>query len=95
MKLRWLSPALLQLDRVFAYIALENPTAARRVSRRIRKATEQLKRFPQSGRVGHIQGTREIVVTGLPFVVVYRITSDTVEILRVFHTSQECSDPFH
>ena len=95
MKLRWLSAALVQLDRVYEYIAQENPEAARHVFVRIRKATERLKRFPQSGRAGHLQGTREIVVTGLPYVVVYRITGDTVEILRVFHTSQERSELFH
>ena len=95
MKRRWLSAALWQLDRVFEYMAEENPEGARHVFARIRKAIERVKRFPQSGRAGHLPGTREIAVTGLPYVVVYRITGDMVEILRVFHTSQERPDPFH
>jgi addiction module RelE/StbE family toxin len=92
MKLRWLASALLELDRVYGYIAEENPNAARNVFTRIRNATEHLKQFPDSGRAGHINGTREVVLTGLPFLVVYRIRGDYVEILRVFHTSQERGD---
>ena len=40
--------------------------------------------LPQ-GRVD--QGTRELVVPGLPYIVVYRVGSDAVEILRVYHTA--------
>lgn len=95
MKVRWLSAALAELDRVYDNIAQDNPAAARSVFKRIRKASERLKRFPYSGRHGQLPGTREIVVVGLPFVVVYRMAGDTVEILRVFHTSQERPEPFH
>jgi toxin ParE1/3/4 len=45
--------------------------------------------FPQSGGAGRILGTRELVVSGLPYVVVYRVEDDTVEILRVAHTSMD------
>ncbi len=31
----------------------------------------------------------ELVITNLPFVVVYRLSDEAVEILRVFHTSQD------
>ena len=77
------------------FIRADNPTAAARVRRTIRGSVLRLLDFPESGRTGHIQGTREVVVSGLPFVVVYRVTGETVEILRVFHTSQERSNPFH
>ena len=43
--------------------------------------------FPHSGRPGHIPGTRELVISKLPYIVVYRISGDTVEILRVFHAA--------
>jgi addiction module RelE/StbE family toxin len=95
MKLRWLSPALLQLDRVYEYIACDNPAAAKLVFTRIRKATVNLKHFPESGRAGQIRGTRELVVTGLPYLIVYRVTGDSVEILRVLHTAQDPGNPFH
>jgi plasmid stabilization system protein ParE len=83
------------LRRQVSFIEAENPAAATRVRRAIRKSVLRLIDFPESGRIGQLPGTREIVVAGLPVVVVYRITSDTVEILRVFHTSQERPDAFH
>ena len=95
MKLRWLSSALLELDRVHQFIAQENPKAAKQVFTRIRGSTKNLKRFPESGRIGQVPGTRELVVTNLPYIVLYRVSGDVVEILRVFHTSQEPANPFH
>jgi toxin ParE1/3/4 len=88
MKLRWLSPALANLDRVYEYIAQENPKAARFVFTRIQATTQKLKRFPNAGRVGQVAGTRELVVPNLPYVIVYRVTETEVQILRVWHTSQ-------
>ena len=94
MKLRWLSSALSELDRVHEYISQENPKAAKRVFMQIQEAGERLRQFPQSGRPVHVRGTREVVVTGLPFLIVYRITRDSVEMLRIFHTSQDRIDYF-
>ncbi len=87
MKVRWLSPALAQLDRTYEYLNQRNPQAARQVFLRIRQMTKHLTRFPESGRRGHVAGTRELPVSGLPYLIVYRVNDDTVEILRVVHTS--------
>ena len=87
MNIRWLSSALVQLDRIHGHIARENPKAAAGVFRQIRKAPGQLARFPHLGRHSQVEGTRELVVTGLPYLIVYRVAGDDVEILRVFHTS--------
>ncbi len=91
MKLRWLSSALVELDRAYAYIAQDNPKAAGHVFRRIRAAAQHLKQFPEAGRPGHVLGTRELPVGGLPYLVVYRVSGDCVEILQVFHTSIDWS----
>lgn len=87
MKLRWLRSGSESLRRHVAYIALDNPQAARQVRHTIRDCVLRLCEFPESGRAGGIAGTRELVVTGLPYVVVYRISSGTVEILLVLHTA--------
>ena len=63
--------------------------AAARVFVRIRDATQHLERFPGRGRPGHVPGTRELVVTGLPYLLVYRETGDAVEVLRVLHTKMD------
>jgi addiction module RelE/StbE family toxin len=91
----WLNAATRSLRQVHARIAIDNAQAARKVVKRIRQAVERLAEFPESGRMGQVAGTRELVVPGLPYLVVYRIGEDSVDILRVFHTAQERSGGHH
>jgi toxin ParE1/3/4 len=48
-----------------------------------------LAKFPESGRPGRRQDTRELSISGLPYLAVYRIREDVGEILRVFHGAQD------
>ena len=95
MKLRWLKAGTRSLRLVHARIAMDNPGAAKRVVERIESSVNNLASFPTSGRVGQILGTCELVVPGLPYIVVYRLSIEAVEILRVFHASQDYPASFH
>ena len=95
MKIVWLRDASIALDREYEYIFRQNPAAAKRVFERIIASTRRLSEFPESGRYGQVAGTRELVVPGLPYIVVYRIIASNVEILRVFHTARNWSESFH
>jgi addiction module RelE/StbE family toxin len=87
-KVIWSPEALEDVGRTFDYLALLNPVAAKRVVESLFVAAESLINFPQRGRIGSKPGTRELVVQ-TPYVIVYRITGDTVDILRVWHAAQE------
>ena len=89
MKIRYTPSALKNLEDIGAYIALENPRAAERVFHKIRATIESLAFFPLLGHPGHVEGTLEFVVPGLPYIIVYRITEDEMHILNVFHGAQE------
>jgi toxin ParE1/3/4 len=41
------------------------------------------------GRIGRRKGTRELVVAGLPYFVVYRLRASTIEVLRVIHGARD------
>ena len=43
--------------------------------------------LPDRGRTGRIAGTRELVFD--PFIIVYRVKADAVEILRIYHAAQD------
>jgi toxin ParE1/3/4 len=81
--------ALRHLDQIHAYIAKENPAAAARVVERIVEATGRLSFMPMSARPGVVKGTRLLVVRGLPYIVVYRVRADTVELLAVLHAARQ------
>lgn len=67
-KLEWTVPALNDLVAAREYIAQENPKAARRVASRIREAIEYLQDHPNMGRLGRLSDTKELVVSGTPFI---------------------------
>ena len=89
MRVRWLDEAVLDLQAVRAYVARDDPDAAADVARRIREAVQILARYPAAGRVGRVPHTREIVVSGTPYLLPYRVKSNAVEILRVLHAAQK------
>lgn len=88
MRVRWLRTALRNLDEEASYIAADDPAAARLVVARVLEAVAQLADQPGLGRPGRVPSTRELVVARTRYIVPYRVKRDTVEILRVFHTSR-------
>lgn len=89
MRVRWLRTALRNLDDEAEYIATDDPKAAQRVVRRVLYAVAALAEQPALGRPGRISGTRELVVLKTRYIVPYRVLGQTVEVLRVFHTSRQ------
>jgi toxin ParE1/3/4 len=94
MDVRWLRAALKNLDEIADYIALGNPRAASKVVAVIWESTQRLADFPGLGRPGRVDGTRELVVTGTPYVVPYRVKGQKVEILRVLHGARKWPSHF-
>jgi toxin ParE1/3/4 len=85
MRLVWSPFALADRDGIFSYIEADNPNAATEIDERIAFAVRRLIRFPESGRPGRVEGTRELVVPRTPYIAVYAVTADKVRILRVLH----------
>ncbi|WP_265501970.1 type II toxin-antitoxin system RelE/ParE family toxin [Paracoccus beibuensis] len=83
------APAARDLEGIVDYIALDNPTAAEGVYRGIVEAARKLSQFPALGRPGRHPETRELSVSGLPYLIVYEVSAETVTILAVFHTSRD------
>ncbi len=80
--------ALTDLAAIRDYIGAENPFAASRMAIQIVAACDRLETMPERGRPGLVQGTREL--TGAwPYIIVYRITPEAVEIIRIWHGSQD------
>jgi toxin ParE1/3/4 len=89
MTVRWTTPASQDPKRIAHFIRRENPTAARRVATRIFSAGNALEEFPNRGRRGRIAGTRELAFPPWPYILVYQVTHDAVEILHIYHGAQD------
>jgi len=88
-ELNWAEPALLDLDEVAEYIALDNPTAALNYVQQVFDRVERLSIYPNSGkRPKELPRTpyREIVIP--PCRIFYRVENDTAYILHVMRSER-------
>ena len=89
MRLQWLPQAIANRVEQIAYIGQDNPLAAITQGDRIAEQVNMLMEHPQMGRPGRKKGTRELVISRTPYVVVYRIKDTDIEVIRVLHSSQK------
>ena len=89
MKAVWTRAAIRDLTHMREYIARENPDVAREIALKIVNATERIIQFPEVGRAGRVNGTRELVVSGTQYLIVYRLKKNAIHFLRVLHGHQK------
>jgi addiction module RelE/StbE family toxin len=87
--LRWSKRAIRRLASIHDYIAKDSPDAAIRVAAAIVEAALRLQTLPHMGRPGRIDGTRELVIPGLPYIIPYRVVDEVIQIASVIHTSRK------
>ena len=92
MTIKWLRKALRNLEQAHAYIAKDDPAAAAQTILKIQRAVAQLATFPNMGRSGRVEGTRELIISSTPYFIVYQIKDNTVQILRVLHSARKYPD---
>jgi addiction module RelE/StbE family toxin len=89
MELRWTEEAAVDLERVTDYLFEHAPGRAADLVREIYNAPAALLTFPNRGRPGKKAGTRELVLSPLPYIVVYQTTGDVIHIARILHAAQK------
>ena len=79
MELRWALEAAADLERIANYLFEHTSGHAERLVRALYEAPATLLTFPNRGRLGKKEGTRELLISSLPYIVVYtagtRLTS--------------------
>jgi toxin ParE1/3/4 len=89
MNVRWSAAAAHDLEAAANYLFEKTPSNAAQLVRKIFDASSSLKTFPNRGRVGKVEGTRELVVSSLPYIIVYQVTGATLHIVRILHGAQD------
>lgn len=95
MKICWLEKAAIDLEEAYEYIYYDNPPAAENEINKVLEAVKRLSQNPAMGKAGRVTKTRELVVAGTPYIVIYRAKGIRLEILRIFHGARQhkSSDP--
>lgn len=91
MKLIWTPSARKARSAAIDYIAQDSPRAALSQLDEIERQTDMLIAHPDMGRPGRIDGTRELVVSRTPFIVIYRVKrrAKRIELFRFLHGAQQ------
>jgi toxin ParE1/3/4 len=89
MRIRWTPAAALDLQRISDHLKEHHQEYWRPTVLRIYSAIQDLKRWPNRARNGREEGTRELLFPPLPYVAVYRVKEDTIEVLRIYHGAQD------
>ena len=71
------------------YIAADNPLAAIDQDKEIERQVNMLLQHPKMGRPGRVKGTRELVISHTPFVIVYQDSPNRIDVIRFLHSSQQ------
>jgi addiction module RelE/StbE family toxin len=87
--INWSQSSRQDILEVLAYFtSIEEDATGKNIVSTIIGSTDRLLSYPLSGKPGRSAETREIVVKKIPYVIIYKINADRIEILRVLHTSR-------
>lgn len=86
--------ALEDREAIMDYIAQDNPIAAINVDDEIERQADQLIEHPKLGRAGRVKGTRELVISGTPYIIAYQIDKESIKVIRVIHGAQQWPPSF-
>ena len=88
MRIRWTPPAVADLESINTYLKEHHPQYREQTMRKLYTRIRDLKTAPNVGRPGRVEGTREIFFPPMPYVAVYRVHAESIEVWRIYHTAQ-------
>ena len=88
MRIRWTPVAAEDLQDIGKYLKDYQPHYRQPTMRKLYETIRSLKESPHRGRPGREEGTREILFPPMPYVAVYRVREQSIEVLRIYHTAQ-------
>ena len=88
MQVQWTEAAAVDLQQIADYLVTHSPEQAPRLTGMLCEAADSLLQFPHRGRNGKRPGTRELVLTPLPWILVYAVRDESVYVVRILHGAQ-------
>ena len=91
----WSTQARRDLIAIYKYSAQDSEQSALSVITRIQQRMERMAAFPNSGRFGFQPDTREAVISGLPYIVRFRVENRNLRIITIRHGAQRLKEGTH
>jgi toxin ParE1/3/4 len=88
MRVRWTQAAADDLESISDYMRQHHPSLAQSTIRDIHETILSLSSNSRRGRVGREEGTRELVLTRQPYIIVYRVKDSVAQVLHIYHGAQ-------
>ncbi len=92
MKVLLLRSAVEDLKWLRAYYTTIFPEGEQKAMAQLNKTTKLLEANPYLGQPGAIEGSRELHIPRTPFTLIYRVTSQNIEVARVWDERQSSFD---
>jgi len=89
LRIKWLARARKDIKDEKDFISKDNPQIAVTVIQHIYASAENIRQYPDIGRIGRVSNTRELKTAKYQYIIAYRVVVDTVEVLRVLHARQK------
>jgi addiction module RelE/StbE family toxin len=89
MRIRWTPAAAADLQHISDYLKEHHPQYWQQTIRKLYETIRTLRSKPHSGRPGREAGTREVLFPPMPYIAVYRVREQSIEVLRIYHTAQD------
>ena len=91
MVIRWTPLAAADMQSISDYLRDYQPQYRQPTLRKLYDKIRTLKDTPHIGRPGIVEGTRELLFPPMPYIAVYRVNGQTIEVWRVYHGAQSRS----
>lgn len=89
MRVRWTPAAANDLQRISNYLREHHPQYRQATLHKLYGTIRSLTISPRRGRPGRVEGTRELLFPPMPYVAVYQVEEDAIEVLRIWHGAQD------
>ena len=89
MRIRWTPAALSDMKSISDFLREHHPNYRQPTMRRLYDTIRSLKTFPHRGRPGQEESTRELIFSPLPYIAVYRVKEESIEVLHIYHGAQD------
>ena len=89
MRIRWTLAAASDLAGIGDFLSRRHSSYRQPTMNKLYGAIRSLRDWPYRGRPGAEEGTRELLFSPLPYIAVYRVRGQAIEVLRIYHAARD------